>query len=102
MKRNLHIAILAMLIALCAAGPLLAPYNPLQQHREMANAAPSARHWLGTDDYGRDVLSRFLAGANWSVPVGEPDPSWGGLIPGLIAPLYLSCALAVRRFRASS
>jgi peptide/nickel transport system permease protein len=70
MKPNLHIAILAVLIALCAAGPLLAPYNPLEQHRETANAAPSARHWLGTDDYGRDILSRFLAGANWSVLTG--------------------------------
>jgi peptide/nickel transport system permease protein len=70
LKRNLHLAVLAVLLALCAAGPLLAPYNPLEQHREMANAAPGARHWLGTDDYGRDVLSRFLAGANWSVLAG--------------------------------
>jgi peptide/nickel transport system permease protein len=70
MKRNLPIAILAALVALCAAGPLLAPYNPLEQHREIANAAPSGLHWLGTDDYGRDVLSRFLAGANWSVLAG--------------------------------
>jgi ABC-type dipeptide/oligopeptide/nickel transport system permease subunit len=59
-----------VLVALSIAGPLLAPYSPLEQHREIANAAPSALHWLGTDDYGRDVLSRFLAGANWSVLAG--------------------------------
>ena len=70
MRRNLHLVVLALLVALCVAGPLLAPYNPLEQHREMANAAPSGQHWLGTDDYGRDVFSRFLAGANWSVLAG--------------------------------
>lgn len=53
-----------------AIGPLLAPYNPIQQNREMANHAPNSSHWLGTDDYGRDVLSRFLAGANWSILSG--------------------------------
>ena len=70
MNRNLPIAVLAALVVLSLAGPLLAPYNPVGQHREIANAAPSALHWLGTDDYGRDVLSRFLAGANWSVLAG--------------------------------
>ncbi len=70
MKRNLPAVILIALVALSLAGPLLAPYDPATQHREIANAAPSAQHWLGTDDYGRDVLSRFLAGANWSVLAG--------------------------------
>lgn len=70
MNRNLPIAVLAALVALSLAGPLLAPYSPVEQHREIASAAPSALHWLGTDDYGRDVLSRFLVGANWSVLAG--------------------------------
>ena len=56
MNRNLPIAVLAALVVVSLAGPLLAPYNPLEQHREIADAAPSALHWLGTDDYGRDVL----------------------------------------------
>ena len=83
MKNNLHIAVLALLVAFCIAGPLLAPYNPLEQHREIANAAPSALHWLGTDDYGRDVLSRFLAGANWSVLAGVLATTLTLLIAGL-------------------
>jgi peptide/nickel transport system permease protein len=58
-----------MLIMLMA-GPALAPYNPLEQNRDVPNAAPSAAHWLGTDDYGRDVLSRFLAGGAWSILSG--------------------------------
>jgi peptide/nickel transport system permease protein len=61
---------LAVLTLLIVAGPLLAPYNPVEQQRNLANAAPNAAHWLGTDDYGRDVLSRFLAGGSWSIVIG--------------------------------
>ncbi len=83
MKTNLPLAALALLVALSIAGPWIAPYNPLEQHREIANAAPSALHWLGTDDYGRDVLSRFLAGANWSVLTGASATALTLLIAGL-------------------
>ena len=83
MNRNLPIAVLAALVLLALAGPLLAPYNPLEQHREIANTAPSALHWLGTDDYGRDTLSRFLAGANWSVLAGGLATALTLLIAGL-------------------
>jgi peptide/nickel transport system permease protein len=62
--------VLAALVVLFAAGPLLAPYNPLEQSREIAGLGPSAAHWLGTDDYGRDILSRFLAGGRWSILAG--------------------------------
>jgi len=61
---------LAVLTLLLTAGPLFAPYDPLEQQRVLASAAPNAAHWLGTDDYGRDVLSRFLAGASWSIVTG--------------------------------
>ncbi len=59
-----------LLIVILLLGPLLAPHDPLLQQRELANLAPTAQHWLGTDDYGRDVASRFLAGASWSILVG--------------------------------
>ena len=83
MNRNLPIAVLAALVVLAIAGPLLAPCNPLEQHREIPNAAPNAVHWLGTDDYGRDVLSRFLAGAKWSVLAGILATALTLLIAGL-------------------
>jgi peptide/nickel transport system permease protein len=44
-------------------GYLFAPYNPLAQNLLLANAAPSAAHWFGTDPLGRDVLSRVITGA---------------------------------------
>ncbi len=57
------IVALLVLVALCA--PLLTPYSPIAQHLEDALQAPSAAHWLGTDKYGRDVLTRLL----WSTRV---------------------------------
>jgi peptide/nickel transport system permease protein len=44
-------------------GYLFAPYSPLAQNLLLANAAPSAAHWFGTDPLGRDVLSRVITGA---------------------------------------
>jgi len=67
---RVRFVVLAALLAVLLAGPLLAPYNPTEQRRDSANQGPSASHWLGTDDFGRDVLSRFLAGANWSLLTG--------------------------------
>ncbi len=60
----------ALLLMIYALGWRFAPGDPLEQHREMARAGPSAGHWLGTDDFGRDVFSRFLAGGSWSVLEG--------------------------------
>jgi len=48
----------------CAVfGHAIAPYNPLAQQLLAANAAPSSAHWFGTDQLGRDVLSRVITGA---------------------------------------
>jgi peptide/nickel transport system permease protein len=44
-------------------GRLFAPYNPLAQQLLATNAAPSAAHWLGTDQLGRDMLSRVIVGS---------------------------------------
>lgn len=61
---------LAILVLVLVLGPLVAPYDPLAQDREAARTGPSVHHVLGTDQYGRDLLSRFLAGARWSIGVG--------------------------------
>ena len=52
---------LLFLLALGAAlGPSLAPYDPLASDTAVALAAPSAAHWFGTDQLGRDIFSRIL------------------------------------------
>ena len=54
--------ILLLIVAACAAAPWLAPYHPDAASLGDALAGPSARHWLGTDELGRDILSRLLYG----------------------------------------
>jgi peptide/nickel transport system permease protein len=56
------------LVALLA--PVLAPADPIKQVLSERLQAPSAAHWLGTDQLGRDVLSRMLFGARISLTVG--------------------------------
>lgn len=56
--------LLVVLIAL-----VWTPYNPLAIDLQHRFAGPSATHWLGTDQFGRDVLSRAMAGARISLPL---------------------------------
>jgi ABC-type dipeptide/oligopeptide/nickel transport system permease subunit len=59
---------LEILVALFA--PWVAPYDPYQPDFANTWQQPSAVHWLGTDDLGRDVLSRLIYGARISISVG--------------------------------
>jgi peptide/nickel transport system permease protein len=49
---------------------LIAPYNPLEQNYARIMEGPSAPHWLGTDSFGRDMLSRIIYGARIALIVG--------------------------------
>ena len=62
--------LVCVLILTAIFGPLLAPYDP--NDIDMANrfAAPSLEHPFGTDDFGRDILSRIMVGARVSLMVG--------------------------------
>jgi peptide/nickel transport system permease protein len=62
--------VLAVLIFAAAAAPVIAPYPPEQIDLAHLRQPPSAAHWLGTDDLGRDVLARVLFGARVSLAVG--------------------------------
>ena len=63
-------AVVLVLAIMAAAAPLLSPHDPHKPDIKRILDPPSARHWLGTDQIGRDVLSRMLYGARVSLAVG--------------------------------
>ena len=63
-----------MLVAIAVFAPVIAPYDPLTQSVLNANLQPSADHWLGTDQFGRDVLSRVIFGSRSSLLLGVLSP----------------------------
>lgn len=60
---TLSLSFLLLVALLSMAAPWIAPYSPTAQSLTNTLADPSAQHWLGTDDLGRDVLSRLIHGA---------------------------------------
>ncbi len=64
-------AALLLLTLVCAAfAPVIAPYHPIEQDPASRLRGPSAVHWMGTDDFGRDILSRIIFGTRTSITVG--------------------------------
>jgi peptide/nickel transport system permease protein len=61
----------------------LAPYNPTANNFAAMTEAPSADHWLGTDQFGRDLLSRIVYGARTALIVGLTSALIGGVL-GLV------------------
>lgn len=61
------LAYLALLLFVAIAAPWLAPYDPVRLDLTATLGGPSAAHWAGTDDLGRDVLSRLMHGAGPSL-----------------------------------
>ncbi|MFN8591065.1 MAG: nickel transporter permease [Thermomicrobiales bacterium] len=55
------------LIVIALAAPLIAPFDPVKLNPKDRLLAPSASHWFGTDDGGRDVFSRVVFGARYSL-----------------------------------
>ena len=71
--------------AVCAIfAPLLAPYDPLAQTLGSRLEPPSAEHWLGTDQLGRDIASRLLYGARISLVIGVVVVALAGMFGTLV------------------
>jgi peptide/nickel transport system permease protein len=86
---GLVLVVLVLLLAVLA--PWIAPYNPLALSLRAKLQPPSALHWLGTDQTGRDMLSRVLWGARPSLAVGLVAVAiglLGGCPLGLTAAYY--------------
>jgi peptide/nickel transport system permease protein len=63
-------AVVGFLVVVAAVAPALAPADPYRPDTTKILASPSGPHWLGTDQLGRDVLSRMLYGSRISLAVG--------------------------------
>lgn len=61
--------VVALLMLIALIGPYITPYDFLSQDLMSRNQSPSALHWFGTDDLGRDVLSRVIYGARTAILV---------------------------------
>ena len=117
----LGLGIIALFVAAAVLAPLIAPYDPAAQSWTMVRKPPSWLHWFGTDEVGRDTLSRVIFGARASllagvisvciavgigVPLGLTAGYLGGFVDGLLSRLtdamlacpYLILAIALAAF----
>jgi len=85
------LVLIALLIITAIFAPWLAPYPPNELDMTQTLAKPSADHWLGTDNLGRDVLSRIIYGARTSIIIALGATAMSvivGEILGLIAAYF--------------
>ena len=93
-------SVIVLIVLLAVLAPSIAPYDPAKQSWSAVRKAPSALYWLGTDEVGRDILSRIIFGARASlmagvisvgiaiaigVPLGLFAGYAGGFVDGLIS-----------------
>ncbi|MDY3920149.1 MAG: ABC transporter permease subunit [Candidatus Limivivens sp.] len=92
-RKTAVIALIFILVMVIAAifGPILAPYDAAAPDYTALLQGPSAAHWWGTDEYGRDVFSRLLVGTRLSLGVALASVIIGtviGAFLGLLAGYY--------------
>ncbi|MBI4319411.1 MAG: ABC transporter permease [Chloroflexi bacterium] len=80
------LVVVFVLIALLAG--VAAPYDPIKQDLSQTLKGPSLEHLLGTDELGRDMLTRIMYGARWSLIIGVSSvaiAAAGGIVLGLVS-----------------
>jgi peptide/nickel transport system permease protein len=88
---SVALTMIVVLVAVALLAPLIAPYDPLAQDILQRLKGPSAAHWLGTDQLGRDVLSRIIHGLRSSLAISAGAvfvAFLGGSVLGLLAAYY--------------
>ncbi|MFF1696141.1 dipeptide/oligopeptide/nickel ABC transporter permease/ATP-binding protein [Streptomyces sp. NPDC058257] len=65
------VGVVGVVVLVALFAPLLAPHDPLDQQPQVDGTGhPSGDHWMGQDSLGRDILSRLMYGARWSLAIG--------------------------------
>ncbi|MFJ3641808.1 dipeptide/oligopeptide/nickel ABC transporter permease/ATP-binding protein [Streptomyces sp. NPDC090108] len=87
------VCFLALVVLVAVLAPVLAPHDPLDQQDPAGGSGhPSAAHWMGQDSLGRDILSRLMYGARWSLAIGL-----GATALALVAGAVLGAVAATSR-----
>src|SRR5258706_8256730 len=81
---RIGLAIVVVLALAAALGPLLTGFDPTAMRVRLRFRPPSSQNWLGTDAYGRDVLTRVLHGARLSMLIGLSVAVLSGAVGTLI------------------
>jgi peptide/nickel transport system permease protein len=76
--------VIFLMFVMAIFAPLIAPYDPYELNMQDSLAQPSAQHWLGTDNIGRDTLSRLIYGARASLMVGLSAVAAAVVLGGLL------------------
>lgn len=84
---TIGVFLVGLMVLAAVAAPLIAPYSPYDLDVTVMLQAPSPAHWLGTDEVGRDVLSRTIHAARISVEVAVVAVSVG-LIGGTLIGIF--------------
>lgn len=81
---KLGVVLVGIVLVVVIFGRLIAPYGPDITNLNAALQAPSFAHWFGTDETGRDILSRVLVGASYTVPTAMAVVLFGLLFGSLV------------------
>ncbi|WP_433516226.1 dipeptide/oligopeptide/nickel ABC transporter permease/ATP-binding protein [Nonomuraea sp. CA-143628] len=84
------VGVVAVIVLAALLAPVIAPHSPYFQ--EVAGGGPSASHWMGLDSANRDILSRLLYGARWSLLIGL-----GATVLALVVGAVIGAAAATSR-----
>lgn len=82
---RISLIVLILIVLMAVVAPLIAPYDPFQIFT--AREAPSATHLFGTDDKGRDVMSRLMYGARYSLVIGLGATAFALVLGSIIGSL---------------
>ncbi|MGW0968383.1 dipeptide/oligopeptide/nickel ABC transporter permease/ATP-binding protein [Streptomyces sp. NPDC002516] len=93
---RIAVCFLAVVLVVALFAPLLAPHDPLdQQPQTDGTGHPSADHWMGQDSLGRDILSRLMYGARWSLAIGLGATALALVVGALLGALAATSRKAV-------
>ena len=77
--------VIVLLVVLLSLFPhVIAPYDPIATDVTVSNQAPSAEHWFGTDQFGRDLLARVVHGSRVSLSIGFIAVAFGLVVGGIL------------------